>query len=75
MRADKVLRAIIDRENLSATAVSLRIGKTRKYMSTLFSHERIPQADTMAGICDVVGYDLLVRSREDGYEITIDPPA
>ena len=74
MRADKVLREIIDKENLSATEVSLRVGKTRKYMSTLFSHHRIPQADTMAGICDAIGYDLLVRSRDDGYEILIDPP-
>ncbi len=74
MRADKVLREIISKEGLSATEVSKRIGKTRQYMTTLFSHHRIPQADTMARICDVVGYDLLVRSRDDGYEITIDPP-
>lgn len=74
MRADKVLRSILDKEGVSSTRASERIGKNKSYVSVILSNHVIPKTDTMAAICDAVGYDLIARSREDGYEFTIDPP-
>lgn len=74
MRADKVLRAILDKDGLTAIQASERMGKSKTYVNNIISKETIPRADNMAAICDAVGYDLIARSREDGYEFTIDPP-
>lgn len=74
MRADKVLKEMLIRESISTIDASKAMGKNRAYVSKLLSTQTMPKTDTMAAICDAVGYDLIARSREDGYEFTIDPP-
>lgn len=73
MRADKVLLAIIAKEGLTDSEVSSRIGKSPRYLDSIRYRHAMPKTDTMATVCDAIGYDLLVRSRDDGYEIEIDP--
>lgn len=74
MRADKVLRAILDKEGVSTIQASVTMGKSKGYVSAILSTKAMPKTDTMAKVCDALGYDLIARSREDGYEFTIDPP-
>ena len=74
MRADKVLREILIREDVSTIQASRSLCKSDGYMTAILAKKTIPTADTMAAICDALGYDLIARSREDGYEFTIDPP-
>lgn len=74
MRADKVLKAIITREGYSPLEAARTIGKSDTYFSSMFARGSIPKADTMAGICDEFGYDLIVRDQDDGFEILINPP-
>lgn len=74
MRADKVLKEMLAREHVSTIDASKIMGRSKGYVSTFISRHTIPKADTMAAICDAMGYDLIARSREDGYEFTIDPP-
>jgi len=74
MRADKVLRAILDKDGISTIQASERMGKSKTYVNKIIATKTIPRTDNMAAICDAVGYDLIARSREDGYEFTIDPP-
>lgn len=73
MRADKVLRAILDKEGVSTIQASVTMGKSKGYVSAILSRNIMPKTDTMAAICDALGYDLLARSRDDGYEFNIDP--
>lgn len=74
MRADKVLKAILAKEGISSIQASRKIGKSDAYLSSIIAKGTSPGVSTMAGICDVLDYDLLVRSRNDGFELTIDPP-
>lgn len=73
MRADKVLRAIIRKKGLSIKGASVKAGRSRSYLPSMFSKGNIPKIDTMADLCDNLGWDLLVRDRSDGFEIHIDP--
>lgn len=72
MRADKVLKTIMDREGISAAEMSRRLGKSRLYMSTIFNNQRVPTVGTITRVCEELNYELLVRSCDDGFEITID---
>ena len=74
MRADKVPIAIINREGITPIEASRRIGKSDTYFNNFRFRHSVPKADTMAEICDEFGYDLVARSREDGFEFLIDPP-
>lgn len=74
MRADKVLRAILKRESITYMAASRKMGRTESYLGSIISKGTIPRVDSMARICDALGYDLLARSRDDGFEFYIDPP-
>lgn len=73
MQADKVLRAIIEKSGHSVDGASRIVGKNKSYFSGMFARGSIPKLDTMATLCDILGWDLLVRDREDGFEIEIDP--
>ena len=74
MQADKVLRAIIRKSGLSVDGASLKIGKSKSYLSVTFARGSIPKLDTMADACSRLGWDLIARDRSDGFEIRIDPP-
>jgi len=73
MRADKAIRAMLDRENASTIQVSRELGKSDGYITAILAKRTIPKADTMSSICDVLGYELVAKSRDDDFEIPIDP--
>lgn len=72
MNARDVLKAIT--RKAPDTKLSLAMGKNSNYLSVAKSRKSVPQADTFAMISNVCGYDLLVRERDTGDEIIIDPP-
>lgn len=74
MQADKVLMAILTREDLRVGEVSRRMGKSPRYLDTYKYHGRIPKIDTFAEMLSACGYELIARNSTDGYEFLIDPP-
>jgi len=74
MRADKVLREILAREGLTPIQASRRIGRNQNYIASLLYKKTVPKISTYAGILYELGYDLVAKSREDGFEFHIDPP-
>lgn len=74
MRADKVLREILSREGLSPVQASRKIGHNQNYLASIFYKKTVPKVSTYAGILYELGYDLVARSREDGFEFHISPP-
>lgn len=74
MQATDILRALFGRGKQSAYKTSENMGRNKRYISVLMARNIVPRLDTMASIMDAIDYDLLVRSRQDGTEIIIDPP-
>ncbi len=73
MQTVRVLETILMRENISAQMVSLSMGRNRTYLRSVIAQKLQPRADTLATILDAMNYDLVAKSRDDGYEIAIDP--
>jgi len=74
MQADKVLKTILEKEGITTIQASRKMGRSDGYLSATIAKKASPRVDIMADICDALDYDLLVRSREDGFELYIDPP-
>jgi len=74
MQASEVLRSLFGRGKHPAYQASERMGRNKRYINSVMAHGYVPKLDTMASIMDAIDYDLLVRSRQDGTEIIIDPP-
>ena len=74
MRAEDVLRFVIDDSGKSMYAISLGMGKSKLYIAQAIYNNRIPTLRTFAEICEVTGHELIVRNKETGFETVIDPP-
>lgn len=74
MRAEDVLRAMVDDCDLPYMQISKKIGRSKLYIGSYLSKKQKPNIELMAEIGDATGHDLLVRNRETGREIIIDPP-
>jgi len=76
MDANKVLKYLVSSSGMSRAAISRKMGKNDNYISVRLQTGRrnLPRIDTMSTVADACGYDLLLRNREDGTEIIIDPP-
>lgn len=74
MDANKVFNTIIGRTRLKKIDISHSLGMNNNYINNIITKRAIPRADTFAKIIDVCGWDLLVRNRETGEEMRIDPP-
>lgn len=71
MKASEAIKTMLEESGLTGTEVSRRLGKTRKYMSTIVSTNRIPQLDTLAKMADSMGYQVVIRGH--GSEYVIEP--
>lgn len=71
MTGTEIMRAILDRESLSPTRVSVGMGHGRAYLNTLMSENRECKLGTLIEFCDATDYELVVRSRDDGYELEV----
>jgi len=68
MTSAEVMRAILQRESLPPTKVSQEMGHTRTYLNTLMSGNRECRLGTLIEFCESTEYELIVRSKNDGYE-------
>ena len=71
MTGAEVVREILNRESLSPTRISVEMGHSRTYLNTLMSEKKECQLSTLTKFCEITGYELIVRSKEDGYEFDI----
>ena len=60
MHAIDALRLIIEKNGLTVDEASIVAGRNKSYFSSSFSRGSVPKADTMADLCDRLGWDLLV---------------
>lgn len=74
MNAKEVFRHVVDNSGLSRAGLARSMGRTTSYFTNVLSRGSVPKLDTFAEIADVSGYDLLVRHRQSGEEILVDPP-
>ena len=74
MRPDEIITQMMKREHKSKREVSKVMGKSPRYLDPIVYDGRSPRVDTFAGIVDAMGYDLVARSRDDGFEFRVDPP-
>jgi len=73
LEPNEIISEILARKGISQVKFSRMLGKTDKFISVIFSQNREPKARTLARYCDLLDYDLIVRSREDGSEYFITP--
>jgi len=74
MKAEDVLRAVVNDCDLSMVQISKLMGRSNLYVGSYVTKKQKPNIELMAEICDVTGHDVLIRNRITGNEIIIDPP-
>ena len=72
MKSYEAIRDILVREGANAYDISRLIRRTRTYVINIISRKLDTRVSTLVEILDALGYDLVARSREDGFEFDID---
>ena len=73
MNAHDATLEIIGDSGMSVRKLSIAVGNTSSYLNRVIHKNGSPHVDKLAKLADICGYDLLLRRRDDDYEITIDP--
>ncbi len=71
MKAIDAIQTMLAKSGKSANSVSLAMGKHRNYIATAIYKQSDPQADNLAKIAELCGYELILKGH--GEEIAIDP--
>ena len=71
MTGTDAMKGILKRESLSPTKVSVAMGHGRSYLNTLFTEDRECKLPTLYEFCEATGYEIVIRSKDDGYEFTL----
>ncbi len=74
MQARELLRFVFRTMPYGQRETSLRIGRSRDFISNYVATKRVPNLELAAEIFDAIDCDLLLRDRFTGDEIIIDPP-
>lgn len=75
MQAGQIISVMLQKKGLSKTEASRLIGKSADYFSAYISRHSVPKLNTMAEWCELLGWELVIRDLDDGFEVKIDPPA
>ena len=73
MKGAEVLQSLFGRGKNSTVEASEKMGKSRGFIGSYVTKGNIPKLDTAAAILDAIDYDLVIRNRETGEEIIIEP--
>lgn len=73
MTAVELLKEMFGAGKLSTVDTSRKMGRSRAFLSTYTTRGNEPRVGLFAEILDAIGYDLIVRKRDDGSEIRIEP--
>ena len=71
MNGTEIMKEILKRESLSPAKVSRDMGHARTYLNTIFSEGGNCKLETLREFCEATGYQLVVRSKADGYEFDL----
>lgn len=74
MQARDLLRYMFRSMPFEQRATSLKMGRSREFISNYVSTKRVPNLELTAEIMDAIDYDVVIRDRFSGKEIIIDPP-
>lgn len=75
MQVDMIIRALVERSDLSYRQVAAELGRSSAWASTTASPGRSPQLATVADVADVCGCDIAILDRESGETVAVvDPP-
>lgn len=72
MNAHDAIMELLNEYDGSIRSLTNRLGHAPGYLNHITKGNSTPQADTLAKVADVCGYDLILRRRIDDYEIPID---
>lgn len=73
MRAIDVSNHVYKRSGLTVRQVGKLAGRSENGFSPYIYRQNEPSVHLLALLCDVCGFDLLVRQRDTGEETIIDP--
>lgn len=73
MDTKKALDEMLQSDGRSRIQISNAMGRNPNFLSATISRGSAPRADTLALIGQTCGWDLLLRKRDSGEEIVIDP--
>ena len=71
MTSAELVREILSRDSLSPTSLSIKMGHNKTYLNTIIARDRELTLPVLREFCEAAGYELVVRSNEDGYEFEI----
>ena len=74
MNANDIIAATVAHSGLSMRAVSLKLKRSENYVSQTIRNGNTPLTDTVAEIAAACGYKIVLRPRDGGRKIVIDPP-
>lgn len=74
MTPESIVPYIVSKSGRATIAISESLGRSRGYLASYIANKRTPNIRLLAELGNELGYDLLVRNRETGDEIIIDPP-
>lgn len=72
MTAAEIVREVLRREGVSTIELSKMLEKSRGYANRMIYTDNMV-SDVFSEMCDALGYDVVVRSREDGAEFFLSP--
>ena len=67
----EVLRGIFGAGKVSTSRTSLAMGRSRSFISTYVKHGYTMKVDTFAEMCDVLGYQVIMRDVRTGEEVIL----
>lgn len=74
MESIDVIKTMMESSGMSVRKLGTSLGKSEYYAKRiLYGQKNVPSVILFSHIADVCGYELFVRKREDGTEISIDP--
>lgn len=73
LSARQALNFVVSHSGKPKEVISTEMGRTKGFISATTSRGTVPKVDTFAIVADVCGYDLMLKRRDDGRTIIIDP--
>lgn len=74
MQAREIIKAIVADGNMPMTHISRAMGRSHLFISRYTTRSIPPGVELLAEVCDATNHELIVRNKETGREIVIDPP-
>lgn len=71
MTVPEVLRSMFGRGKFSTSRTSIAMGRSRSFISTYVKNGFTMKVDTFAEMCDVLGFEIVMRNKATGEEVLL----